>query len=56
VKAELERIRAEGKSLGRPTISAATEAAIGKALKKGDLGSRKIATTLGVGTGMERQS
>ena len=28
-----------------------TEAAIRKALKKGDTGIRKIATTLGVGTG-----
>jgi hypothetical protein len=32
-------------------IGAATEAAIRKALKKGDAGIRKIATTLGVGTG-----
>jgi hypothetical protein len=37
--------------LGRPTISTATDAAIRKALKKGDVGIRKIATTLGVGTG-----
>jgi DNA invertase Pin-like site-specific DNA recombinase len=49
VKAGFERAR--GKALGRPTISAATEAAIQKALKKGDAGIRKIATTLGVGTG-----
>jgi hypothetical protein len=42
---------AQGKSLGRPTFSATTEAAIRKALKKGDTGIRKIATTLGVGTG-----
>ena len=51
VKAGLERARAQGKALGRPTISAATDAAIRKALKKGDTGIRKIATTLGVGTG-----
>jgi hypothetical protein len=51
VKAGLERARAEGKTLGRPTISTATDAAIRKALKKGDVGIRKIATTLGVGTG-----
>jgi hypothetical protein len=37
--------------LGRPAISTAAEAAIRKALKKGDVGIRKIATTLGVGTG-----
>jgi hypothetical protein len=34
------------KTLGRPTISAVTEAAIRKALKKDDTGIRKIATTL----------
>ena len=51
VKAGLERARAQGKRLGRPTISRATAAAIRKALKKGDVGIRKIATTLGVGTG-----
>lgn len=51
IKAGLARARAQGKTLGRPTISAATDAAIRKALKKGDIGIRKIATTLGVGTG-----
>jgi hypothetical protein len=51
VKASLERARAQGKMLGRPTISTATDAAIRKALTKGDSGIRKIATTLGVGTG-----
>jgi DNA invertase Pin-like site-specific DNA recombinase len=50
VKAGLERARAQGKTLGRPTISTATETAIRKALKKGDVGIRKIATALGVGT------
>jgi DNA invertase Pin-like site-specific DNA recombinase len=43
VKAGLERARAQGKTLGRPTISTATDAAIRKALKKGDVGIRKIA-------------
>jgi hypothetical protein len=47
----VERARAQGKRLGRPTISLATAAAIRKALKKGDAGIRKIATMLGVGTG-----
>jgi DNA invertase Pin-like site-specific DNA recombinase len=51
VNASLERARAQGKTLGRPTISAATDAAIRKALKKGDIGIRKIAATLRVGTG-----
>jgi DNA invertase Pin-like site-specific DNA recombinase len=51
VKAGLDRARAEGKVLGRPTIDQATETAIRKALKKGDTGIRKIATKLGVGTG-----
>jgi hypothetical protein len=49
IRPGLERARAQGKTLGRPTISAATNAAIRKALKKGDIGIRKIATTLGVG-------
>jgi hypothetical protein len=43
----LERDRAQGKTLGRPTISAAASR---KALKKGNRGIRKIATTLGVST------
>jgi DNA invertase Pin-like site-specific DNA recombinase len=43
VKAGLERARAQGKTLGRPTISAVTDAAIRKALKKGATGIRKIA-------------
>jgi DNA invertase Pin-like site-specific DNA recombinase len=50
VKAGLERARAQGKTLGRPTIGTATETAIRKALKS-DVGILKIATTLGVGTG-----
>jgi DNA invertase Pin-like site-specific DNA recombinase len=51
VKAGLDRARAQGKRLGRPTIDARTETAIRKALRKGDAGIRKIATRLGVGTG-----
>jgi DNA invertase Pin-like site-specific DNA recombinase len=51
VKAGLERARAQGKPLGRPMIDEKTAAAIRRALKKGDIGIRKIATTLGVGTG-----
>jgi DNA invertase Pin-like site-specific DNA recombinase len=51
VKAGLERARAQGKALGRPRISTSTDAAIRKALKEGDVGIRKLAATLGVGTG-----
>jgi DNA invertase Pin-like site-specific DNA recombinase len=43
--------RAQGKKLGRPTISKATDAAIRQGAEEGDLGIRKIATTLGIGTG-----
>jgi hypothetical protein len=35
----------------RPRFLSSTETAIRKALKNGDTGIRKIATTLGVGTG-----
>jgi DNA invertase Pin-like site-specific DNA recombinase len=45
------RARAQGKVLGRPRISTSTDAAIRNALKKGDVGIRKIAAALGVGTG-----
>jgi len=51
VKSGLERAKAQGKKLGRPAISADTEATIRKALKKGNAGIRKIATQVGVGTG-----
>jgi DNA invertase Pin-like site-specific DNA recombinase len=37
VKAGLKRARTRGKTLGRPTITKATETAIRKALKKGDV-------------------
>jgi DNA invertase Pin-like site-specific DNA recombinase len=50
-KAGLERARAQGKTLGRPMIDEKTKTAIRKALKKGEIGIRKIATTLCVGTG-----
>ena len=48
VKAGLERARAQGKQLGRPTVSADVEARIAELRGKG-LGKIKIAKTLGVG-------
>ena len=52
VRAGLARAKAEGKTLGRPRISAKTERAIQAALsRKGRPGLRKIAGTLGVGVG-----
>jgi DNA invertase Pin-like site-specific DNA recombinase len=51
VKAGLDRVRAQGKRLGRPTIDAKMETAIRRALMNGDAGIRKTATRLGVGTG-----
>jgi DNA invertase Pin-like site-specific DNA recombinase len=51
VRAGLARVKAEGKTLGRPRIDATLEADIRKALHKGDLGIRKIAVKLGVATG-----
>jgi DNA invertase Pin-like site-specific DNA recombinase len=45
VKAGLERARAQGKTLGPPTISEAKDAAIRKALETRDTGIRKIATS-----------
>jgi DNA invertase Pin-like site-specific DNA recombinase len=51
VNAGLARAKAEGKTLGRPRTDEATEAAIRKALAKGDAGMLKIAKALGVGTG-----
>jgi DNA invertase Pin-like site-specific DNA recombinase len=50
VKAGLDRARAQGKTLGRPTIDAKTAAAIKKALQEGTAGIRKIAATYAVGT------
>jgi DNA invertase Pin-like site-specific DNA recombinase len=51
VRAGLARARDEGKPLGRPKISPATERAIRAALSKGDEGMHKIATRFRVGTG-----
>jgi DNA invertase Pin-like site-specific DNA recombinase len=51
VNAGLARARAEGTTLGRPKIEAATDAAIRSALQAGGAGIRKIAATFGVGTG-----
>jgi DNA invertase Pin-like site-specific DNA recombinase len=51
VRAGLARVKAEGKTLGRPRIEAGMEAAIRTALQKGDIGMRKIAVKLGVATG-----
>jgi DNA invertase Pin-like site-specific DNA recombinase len=51
VKAGLDRAKAQGKRLGRPTIDAATEAAILAVLKAGRMGVMKIAKAHGVGVG-----
>jgi DNA invertase Pin-like site-specific DNA recombinase len=51
VRAGLARVRAEGKTLGRPRIDAAVDASIRKALQKGDAGMHKIAARFGVSTG-----
>ncbi|MHB1214229.1 MAG: recombinase family protein [Thiobacillus sp.] len=48
VKAGLENARAQGKQLGRPMVSAKTEAKIRK-LRDTGMGKLKIARTLGVG-------
>jgi DNA invertase Pin-like site-specific DNA recombinase len=50
VNAGLARARAEGTTLGRPKIKAATEAGIREALQAGGTGIRKIATKFNVGT------
>ncbi|TAJ41396.1 MAG: recombinase family protein [Reyranella sp.] len=51
VVAGLDRARAEGKKLGRPRIDPEIEERIKAALIAGDKGIKKIAKTLGVGTG-----
>ena len=51
VNAGLDRARAKGVRLGRPSIDEKTEAAIRKAIAKGDMGKHKIAKLLGVGSG-----
>lgn len=48
VKAGLERARAQGKQLGRPSVSADVEARIAELRRQG-LGKIKIAKTLGIG-------
>ncbi len=48
VKAGLERAKAQGKKLGRPKVSAETEAHIQK-LRGTGMGKLKIARTLGIG-------
>ena len=48
VKAGIARVRAEGKTFGRPRVSSVVETAIREALAKGT-GRRKIASQLGVG-------
>jgi DNA invertase Pin-like site-specific DNA recombinase len=51
VRAGLARVKAEGKTLGRPRIDASIEANIRKALQRGDAGMHKIAVRFGVATG-----
>src|SRR5262249_3544817 len=51
INAGLDRARANGIKLGRPRISATTEAAIAKDLRKGKIGIHKIAAAHGVGVG-----
>lgn len=48
VKAGLERARSQGKKLGRPKVSAATEANI-QQLRSTGMGKLKISRTLGIG-------
>ena len=51
VNAGLDRARAKGVTLGRPKIDEKVEAAIRKALEKGDKGKHKLAAEFGVGSG-----
>ena len=51
VKAGLNRARAQGKRLGRPSIDPKKERAIRSALARGDKGMLKIAVEFGVGSG-----
>ena len=50
IHAGLTRARAQGKTLGRPKVDEATQAAILGSLKKG-VGIKRTATTLGCGIG-----
>lgn len=51
VKSGLDRAKAEGKRLGRPSITPKLEAAIREDLAKGGIGIRKLASLHGVGVG-----
>jgi hypothetical protein len=51
VRAGLARAKDEGKTLGRPKTTPATEKAIRAALSRGGEGMHKIAARFGVGTG-----
>jgi len=51
VNAGLDRARANGVTLGRPRINQTTEAAIRKAIARGDKGKHKLAAEFGVGSG-----
>ncbi|MPZ29994.1 MAG: resolvase [Rhodospirillales bacterium] len=51
VNAGLDRARTAGVTLGRPRIAEKTEAAIRKAITKGDKGKHKLAAQFGVGSG-----
>jgi hypothetical protein len=55
VRAGIRRAKAQGtksgRPIGRPQTDAATQAAILAALRKGDVGIRRIAVQFGVGTG-----
>lgn len=51
VNAGLERAKARGTKLGRPRVDGKVEAAIRKAIAKGDRGKHKIAAEFGVGSG-----
>ena len=50
IHASLQRAKAEGKTLGRPKVDEATQAAILRSLRKG-VGIKKTAATLGCGIG-----
>jgi len=50
VMAGLKRAKEQGKTLGRPKVDEATEAAILRSLKKG-IGIKKTAAALGCGIG-----
>ena len=50
VMAGLKRAKEQGKTLGRPKVEEATEAAILRSLKKG-IGIKKTAVALGCGIG-----